>query len=500
MSKKYTGIQLNEKLIKKVREFIYQNQAPGKAEELEANPKYYKTDYTNADGTPVFVWDEIPGNEPPLVHYVTQLDKMLNFNGKEIDDTELYEIPNFVIADPKNPDKKEETTIRIKKENAKELVAAAPMLKKIFGIELPQEIYQIAKENILPGFGFNAPEPKKVSETQEEYEKRMEEHYKANGVEKEKLEKYREPYPHEKVDYIPATPTMTKQGRKSYQDQLNDKGLDPKVAEHGGKGMPTGAKKKVVDTDRTLGQKIYDAYVDGRGIFNKKVLRNAVLTVGGVALGGAIISAAPLGVAMVAVPAAVFTGIGFAYLKYGKPLVQKIKGKIKNWFKGDVIKDDPEEKKTEPNTTPTKDKGKGKDEVPTKTAKPGEKTPTKGGASSGSASGGDKGNNTGTPTTEPEVEIPAELIDILQAIEPDNQTIKMIQVRIENTKTKITNLKERLKNANSEEKAAIEDELRIANDQLRELIKQEKEILKNVYQMIQEFVYGKKEEKGGPRV
>lgn len=150
MSKKYTGKDLNGELIKQIREFIFANQAKGKTqEEMENDPQFFKTDYTNEDGTPAFVWNEIPGQLPPLVHYVNQLDKMLNFGGKEADDTELYEIPNFVMNDPKDPGKKIETTIRIKKENAKELVYAAKNLKSQFGIELPQEIYQIAKENIL---------------------------------------------------------------------------------------------------------------------------------------------------------------------------------------------------------------------------------------------------------------------------------------------------------------------------------------------------------------
>ena len=496
MSKKYTGKELNGELIKQIREFIFANQAKGKTqEEMENDPQFFKTDYTNDDGTPAFVWNEIPGQLPPLVHYVNQLDKMLNFGGKEVDDTELYEIPNFVMNDPKDPNKKIEATIRIKKENAKELVSAAKNLKSQFGIELPQEIYQMAKENILPGFGYNAPEPKKVSETQEEYEARMEEHYKANGLEKEALEKYREAYPHEKIDYTKEPPIMTKQGRKSYQDQLNDKGLGPKVAEHGGKGMPASQKKRVVDTNPTLGQRIYSAYVEGRGIFNKKVLRNAVLTVGGVALGGAILSAAPVGVAMMAVPTAAFTAIGLTYLKYGKPWLKKIKGKVIDWFKGPKI-NEPEEKPK----TPEQGKGKGKGEGPTPTPQP-QPTPIKKGGNNGGNNGGNgSGTPTGTPTGSQDVEIPAELIDILQAIEPDNQTIKLLETKIKFAKENIDKIQKRLDAAEEKDKPAIKAELDAASKDLSELIQQEKAILTNVYQMIQEFVYGKKQEKGGPTV
>ena len=87
---------------------------------------------------------------------------------------------------------------------------------------------------------------------------------------------------------------------------------------------------------------------------------------------------------------------------------------------------EPEEKPK----TPEQGKGKGKGEGPTPTPQP-QPTPTKKGGNNGGNNGGNgSGTPTGTPTGSQDVEIPAELIDILQAIEPDNQTIKLLETKI----------------------------------------------------------------------
>lgn len=511
MSKICNGEELNKNTIEKLVGFI-KSWHVGSTLPPEQT---YKTDYTNDKGENIYLFADPNGAAPERFVIVNDLLQYLSFD--KVKDEDLYELPGMAIpTDLTDKTKTDNYTICVTKENAKKIVKNAQKFKEQLGITFPQELFQIAKENIIPGLTYSAPEPKKVSETQEEYEARMESHYKGNGVEKEPLEKYRQPYPHEKTDYTKEPPIMTAQGRASYQEQLQAKALAPDVAKKGGKGMPEGKQKRVVDTDPTLGQKIYNTYNKGKAILKSKTLRIGLLTAGGIALSGVLIpsSTVAIGIVMAATPVAAALGIHHLYKKYGKPKIKQIKEKIKDWFKGKKIEEEPTtEVVTEPkkgkDNNPTTEPEKGKGSNPTTEPEKGKGGPQGGGA--GGNNGGSNGGNNGgsgdvTPPDRPvtvpsnQVEVPEDLPEVLREIEPENEMLKQIQTRAEFARKNIAALKGKLANPTltEDDKKEIERQLEAENEKLTTLIEQEKRILSNVYDMIQQFVYGKNKENGGP--
>jgi len=114
-----------------------------------------------------------------------------------------------------------------------------------YGLKFPAQLYQLRKENRgqnLPGKDFPPPVPKTMDKSDAEYEKYLEEFYKAHGVSKvsDGLA-FRKPYDHEEIDYGQANEKKSGYTNEYYQDQLekNAKGKGRTVS------APIGERLKV---------------------------------------------------------------------------------------------------------------------------------------------------------------------------------------------------------------------------------------------------------------
>lgn len=459
------GKEVNTVLLKKLNEelekFVTKNKVSEDA--IKDSNQVFKTIFKDSDGKDIYLLTDEPGKAPEKYELLSDLINYISFEKTSSD--EVYGIPEIIVRDSENKDHKEIHNIYITKNNAKLIAQNERKFRTILGIEFPDELFQIYHENIIPGIDdYTAPLPRKYSETEEEYERRLEEEYKAHGVEREKLGEYRKPYPHEMVRYNNPIPEMTEIGRPSYLTRLTESALSREGAEPGGPGSHEGERRTVIDTNPTLGQKLNNFLQSAKGVSVSKDTAKRVLgtAAAGVLIGGSLFSA-PIATLAVVGSAGAFLGIGYVGKKYGTKAIRAIKKKWNDWLRGPVIEEPSEpEHTTTPESTPT--------------TEPTRRGPTRGDSSS---------RNPGQPESE-QSEIPDDLSYVLAEISADSKDINNIDAKIEV-------IKEALKTADESAKAALEQEL-------TKLQTQKRQYLVNVYNLLQQYINNKTVTIGGPRL
>ena len=486
MAKECIGKEVNKSLIKKLESIVKSMQV--NANDFTDQTQIFKTDFEDEHNNPIYIFCDTPGETPELYSAIVEFSNYISF---EKTTEEAYEIPGVEIAiDRATPDKKEPHTIYVTKKMIQE-VKQSPETRKKFektiktlNIELPEEFYQLIHENLIPGLGYEAPLPKKFGESEEDYEKRMEEHYKKEGVDKEELEGYRRPFPHENVRYKKETPEMTDTPRESYVIRLQQKALSPAGAEKGGSGLGEGERRRVVDTDPTLGQRFNKFLQTSKGVLKSKKTVGAVLcTVAGTALIGGSLVINPLPTLAVLGTTGAFLGIAVVAKKYGSKAIKAISKKWNDWLRGPVIENP----------------GAGS---PT-TEPPINTPPTGGGNNGGSGQGGQGGSgnnggqNGGSANPDP-TEVPEDLVSVLSAINSDSEVIKKLDSQIALAENNLEVKKEEYNNAPEDKKANIQKEIDIIQSNIDKLKADKKDSLLRMYALLQQYVNDKKLTTGGP--
>ena len=478
MSNECIGKEVNQNLLdklnKKLRDYVLAKKVS--EENIIESEQFFKTSLKDEEGKDIYIFADEDGKAPEEYTALSELITYVSFEKASSD--EVYEIPGVVITNPTNPEQKETQTFYITKNNAKLIAENAKKYRDILKIEFPDELFQLYHENIIPGVGYKAPLPKKYSETEEEYETRLETEYQANGVNKEALEQYRKPYPHEMVRYNNPMPEMTDVPRASYRTRLNQKGLSPAGAEQGGPGTPEGERRRVTGTDQTLGQKLYQFLQTAKGVtVSKDTVKRVIGTIAtGVMVGGSLI-AWPLPTLAVLGSAGTFLGVGYLGRKYGKMAIKALKTKCNDWLRGAPEKEG-QEQQTEPTTTPTT-------EPIVRTGGPGGNPAGPAQSTEPTRTGGNGGGAGGNPTGgADQADVPEDLVAVLGDIEKDS-------IEINNLDGRIKALEETLKDAEGTTKDSLEIQLTALRDQKRQY-------LVNVYNMLQQYINDKKKTTGGP--
>ncbi|MGN1371497.1 MAG: hypothetical protein ACI4XM_04415 [Candidatus Coprovivens sp.] len=270
----------------------------------------------------------------------------INFNRTTSDN--VYEIPGIKIKNEDNPSEETKITIYLPIENIKNIVKILIEKKDLFnGIEFPQELYQIYYDNIIPGTeyeGIYAPLPKKLSETDEEYEAGMEQHYREHGINREELETYRKPYPHENVDYRDSIgPIMTDTPRESYIRRVAT-AIPREIAEPE-EETREGERRRVVDIDLTIGQILRQAYLGIKGVKESKdsIKKIASMVGGTIIVGFSLVNFPIITLGLLGSSAAIAgLGLGYKNSKNRGKLIKAIKKKFKDFFKGKPLEEVPE--------------------------------------------------------------------------------------------------------------------------------------------------------------
>ncbi len=250
---------------------------------------------------------------------------LLEFRGTYAN-TQLYEIPGMKVGKKVFP-------LIIPIEQAGVIAEKAHNIEKklaFMGVKFPSQLYQLLpkyKGENLPGKDFPPPEPKVFSQTEAEYEKYLEEYYKAHGVDKSSDDTaFRLPYPHERINYGRGNKENAKYTNEYYDDQF--------VKAAKGKGTtveaPVGSKIKVTAveaSDPTLGK---DADQVKTKIHFGKV-KSAALKIAAIGFGvvgaAALLHATPTGIAIVATAAATFALTRYLMKKYRLAKAKRKKGK-----------------------------------------------------------------------------------------------------------------------------------------------------------------------------
>lgn len=473
MSKECLGKEVNKTLIERLENYIKSKQV--KEEAMSDPSQFFETNFKDAEGKSIFIFADNPGEAPKYYETLWELLTYISFE-KEPGEN-VYEIPGIKMPKADDNSKFESHTIYVTKENAKKISALSNDIKNHLNIVFPDELFQLAQEQMIPGLGYVAPEPRKYSETEEEYEARMEQHYKTNGHDKEKLDEieYRAPYPHEKVRYTKDNAVMTDEPRESYLETLRKKGLSPEVAEPGAPGMPSGQRRRVVDTNPTLGNRIRNIFTTLNGVkASEKTIKIALGTVAaGALIGGSFLlfPAGSLGmttVLAVSAPAGVALGL---FIKKNK---DKWKEGIKEWwkkiFRGPVLDgpDTPEPTQQTPQPQP------GANPIPPTGPIVPPVQPQQGNPGAG---GTPQGGN---------VILEEQLMQMFQDIGLDTQSITEIESQIQVIEGHIEMETDETKKA-----ALIE--------QKRQLIDKERQIYLNMSQIINQFIFNNKST-GGPKL
>lgn len=478
------GKEVNKTYLDKLNEILttYVRSEGIKEETIPSPDQVFLTNVKDEEGKDLYLLTDTPGQAPEKYSVLSELIRLVDF--EKTPSADAYEIPGVTIKNPADPTKKDSFTIYLTKENAKAIANDEKKYRDILGIEFPDELFQLYHENIIPGLGYQAPLPKKYSETEEDYELRMEAEYKAAGHEKEALEQYRKPYPHELVRYNNPAPQITDIPRESYNVRLNQKGLSPEAATQNGPGTQEGERRRVVDTNPTLGQKLYRLLQVGKGITgSKESAKRALLTVAtGVAVIGPVV-AWPLPTLAIYATTGVMLGSGYLVKKYGTKLAKAISTKWNDWLRGKAKteQEGPENNGPQPTIpTPTND------------------GPEHSGPRPGTGNNGSNNQPRDSKDTPNPIEIPEDLEAILQEIQLESEDIKPLDVAINNLKGQIEIEKQKLDAAPESEKDNIKDVIDKMYDQLNQLVELRKKHYLNIHSMLQHYVNGKKETIGGP--
>ncbi len=96
--------------------------------------------------------------------------------------------------------------ITLPRSDAQKLAEEAEYFERLLGIKFPAQVYQLKNEyrdSKVPGYDMPIPEPRLLSETNEEYEERLREAYEAVNHTPTNIAdtEIRNPYPHERVNY-----------------------------------------------------------------------------------------------------------------------------------------------------------------------------------------------------------------------------------------------------------------------------------------------------------
>lgn len=219
----------------------------------------------------------------------------------------IYDIPGIKV---KIEGQEKDLFLNLPKNKISDLAKKAKEYERIFGktlaIKFPDQVYQFQHGSTkVPGSLVSAPEPKLVSESYEEYEARLAEHYKGDGVKPTPTEdnQWRKPYPHEQTNYKGDKPVKSDDYQSEYYRFAGArarkiKGNEPPKAKTGSRFRVTKAEAL---EGSTVGEKLKNGF---GGIFKGgtagKKLR--YLLVGGLAAAAGIYLVANVPLATAALP------------------------------------------------------------------------------------------------------------------------------------------------------------------------------------------------------
>ncbi len=463
MPKECIGEEINKDLIEQLsgllNKFVSANKQ--KRENISDMNQVFDTGLKEESGEVVYLFKD----KQETFDLYMELLNILAFEKKK--SSEVYEIRGLVIESKETGVPNIDGTLYITASAAKHLATNSKKYKDLLNITFPDEVYQIYHENFLTGETYKAPDVRRMDETEEEYETRLEEHYKLHGIKKEEDGNYRKPYPHEYFRYGLEKSEIKKTDTPSaaYAYRKAENVIDKKHTKHGGKGTKPGEKRKVVGTNKTLGQKVGAALTTVRGVMGsketgKKILKGAlVLGAGGAAL--TKFGLAATGLFGVEIALAYF-GIKYG-IKYGKKGIAALKKKWNDWIRGPVIEEEDKGKDKEKAKDEDKDKEKDKD-------KKKEETPI----------------------------VTEEVKEVLDEISPDAKEVRDLESRIAIINNAIAQKTIELDNAPDDKKVAIEAQIQQYNDQLEQLRNLERQYLINIYNIIHQYAKGKEVSTGGP--
>ncbi len=205
MADKYSGSELNRDLIKKLNEslnsIIEEGRQNAKAPDKSGLEKITLDNEEEGPIEDIYV----SSKDQTAYNAIKYVKTVLDFG-----ECELSQVYDLIGGSIKVGGTSSKFRLFLPTLEASSLVEKiiSTKITEVLDIEFPQDFYRLnpyfkGDQAKLPDIDMEAPLPKKGNETNEEYEKRLEEEYKKHGIEKEADDgnKWRKPYPHERVNY-----------------------------------------------------------------------------------------------------------------------------------------------------------------------------------------------------------------------------------------------------------------------------------------------------------
>ena len=218
---KHTGQQLNQRILEELDALLEPHFRNGEIESrAESHPEII--DVKNRLGEDC----KIRKDQEPYYRAIMALIDALTF--EETLDNQIFEVPGLKVTS----DSKKTMYIPISKiESVANIIEAdfgsTKKFEELTGIKLPNQIHQYRSDRRgkMDGFDITAPSPKLVSESNEEYEQRLRDHYGEKFVAPtvgvpvgEEERRVRVAYPHETTDYRNGTARREGYESESYND------------------------------------------------------------------------------------------------------------------------------------------------------------------------------------------------------------------------------------------------------------------------------------------
>lgn len=168
----------------------------------------------------------IPKDQLNTYEKLAELNNYINFNEENKSDVYVFNMPR-----QNNKQFKKMKQLYVPVKDAEKLVDIAAEIEKMLNIKFPQELYQLKhKTTLLPNHNYEAPYPRLASETEEQYEERLANHYNQDGTKTEMIEEdsnIRKPYPHETIDYKKDKIEYSDSRNSYYENYVVEKTKEP---------------------------------------------------------------------------------------------------------------------------------------------------------------------------------------------------------------------------------------------------------------------------------
>lgn len=457
-SEKINGkdISENNSLVKYLYEFIarrcYSRADLANITSTEGMDQYYKTNFKDTEGNELYVFADEEGRDhaPKWLEFVQELINIISFDEEEKEN--LFYVPGVKLG----KDEKK-FSFYISKNKARQILDLLNNNRyrneaeiKALNPKFYQELYQLASPagTLISNLGYEAPNPRKYGESEEEYENRLEDFYhnQTPPVNKEEFGSYRKPYPHELTVFdgnqaIYPTEEENLIPNQTYYEKAVNRIPNPEfMPRREGTGTVPGERKRVIDSNPAKGKKIRDLFVSARGLKNSRRTRHVIL--GTLLAGGAIIGLGALSpAALVSITgAAAIVGVAkFAHDRYVDPFYKRMGKKLKEAFRGKPLSEAGEPELEREGKIPTIDLGAHEEPTVEREMEP--PVPRENPTREEKPLPGGEFRTENPPVTEPPkeepqtIEIPKnispeEITNVAAAIAKDNATLKVLNAKI----------------------------------------------------------------------